>query len=618
MPCPSFIFYTLNSNLSYSNSIIFQIPPGVWEIFNNREICCGVHAPFSSTCKTKGPNNPNRPTLEPTIALPSAPDTDEVALKFDLNGLPDDMNLIKLKANVLEALKIILAQLKERVPNLRVTEVSESSCNERRRLDQQLRQLRMEERKLRSASICYTVEVMNNDNGRDNEKLIVSEARESSDLILDRIRTKLNYVNVGMGIGNENGNGSGSANGGSNAGNTATMSNTNEGGGLPSWGIALIVIVLLIVFCCIGYCIYVSVRNNKDERYTTDVLFNNPVPVHQSQFKPVPPHHQPSFAHRGSQALRQSFARRRHRSAGVRDRPRRRDDGRRRRSTGNVNRYGSLRSSFSVMSSRVHRPRRSRGDRPKKDNDVPAISLSNPEDPRFSADEFTVNTYTTNKKSVQEPPMNAMVLYEPNYEKPDPEGETAGNVILALTNGEDNTRSEEPDAKPKLEPEEVLLIESAPLDRPRRSGRNSSRTSSPDPEEHFDGVFIEPQQVLYGANNDDDNGDEYVFRPSQPQMYAPQRTSKKEELDESFSFATEDPEEAERRRAKKSRKKKKKKEMKRGSSSSSRRRYEESRRRSSSTPESFERERAKAHRNYSGVESFASVGSIELESKASA
>ncbi|KAL7495304.1 hypothetical protein ACHAWT_006630, partial [Skeletonema menzelii] len=175
---------------------------------------------------------------------------------------------------------------------------------------------------------------------------------------------------------------------------------------------------------------------------------------------------------------------------------------------------------------------------------------------------------------------------------------TAGAVVLALTNGENNTRPEEPNTKPKLEPEEVLLIESAPLDRSRRSRRHT-----PDPSDHFDDVFVEPQQVLYGANEDDDE-DEYVYRP--------QRTTKRsDELEESLSFATEDPEEEERRRAKKSRKKKKK----RGSSSNSRKRYE--RRRSSSTPESSDRQ--KAHRAHSGVESVGTdVGSMDLESKASA
>jgi hypothetical protein len=211
-----------------------------------------------------------------------------------------------------------------------------------------------------------------------------------------------------------------------------------------------------------------------------------------------------------------------------------------------------------------------------------------------------VNTYTTKKKCAQDPPMNAMVLYEPNYAKPDPEGETAGAIVLALTNGEDNNKRNvpmEPNMKQKLEPEE-LDIESAP-------------SQIPDPSVP---PFVEPQPVLYGRSVDGDDEDEYDgygFRLSQPQIYAPKRMNKKEDFEESLSFATQDPEEEEeeeeRRWAKKSRKKKKKN---RGSSSHSRKRYAES-------DSSIEVDKSYMKKD-SGVESNSDVGSIDLESRASA
>eukprot|EP00986_Skeletonema_menzelii_P011769 scaffold6178_cov143-Skeletonema_menzelii.AAC.3 len=451
------------------------IPAGVWSIYNTREICCGVHAPFSSVCNQKGPNGP----------------------VYDPN-----------KSN------------------------------------------------------------NNPDNSLINEPSF------------------------------ETGSGGSNANVGSNP---PLISNTNGNpadgeSGLPGWAIALIVIPLLILICCIGYCIFVR-NDDKEEKGVVNILFNNPVhptdnkrrkvnPSQSQNGSSPPPRRRRSFAQRGGQALRQSFARRTNRSSNVRDRPRRRDDGRSRRSS--FSRYDSLRSSFTGMTSRVHRPRRSRGDRSRRHGDDPSINLSNPQDPRSSTDEFTVNTYTTNKKSPQEPPMNAMVLYEPNYAKPDPEGSTAGAVVLALTNGENNTRSEEPNTKPKLEPEET---------------------------------FAEPQQVLCGRSGDDSNDedeyDSFEFRHSQPQFYAPKRANKtSEEVEESLSFATEDPEEEERRRAKKSRKKKKKAKRE-GDRSNSRKRYEES---------DFTLEIERSERdNYiymkkdSGVKSIDSdVGSIELESQASA
>ena len=148
-----------------------------------------------------------------------------------------------------------------------------------------------------------------------------------------------------------------------------------------------------------------------------------------------------------------------------------------------------------------------------------------------------------------------MVVYEPDYAKPDPEGETAGAIVLALTNGEDSARNYagEPNTKPKLEPEE-MLSEAAPL-RSRRRGRNSSRTPTPDPSVDIDDDYTEPPQVLYGssgdASDDEDEYDQYGFRSGQPQKYAPKHQNKRsKELEESFSFATEDPED-ERRQARK-------------------------------------------------------------------
>mmetsp|Transcript_7231 Transcript_7231/g.11027 ORF Transcript_7231/g.11027 Transcript_7231/m.11027 type:complete len:687 (+) Transcript_7231:204-2264(+) len=591
-----------------------KVPPGVWAIYNTRAICCGVHSPFSTVCNLKGPNPPNNiPSSEPTIALQMP--NEKVTLKFDLNGLPNDFDMTKVKANVLTGLKIILSQLKVREPGLQISGINERSCNGRRLIQQrQLRMVMVERELLTDASICYTVEVENRDSGQDYEALLVTEARASSDVVLDEIRTKLNYVNVGMNTGGENGNGSdgssGSSGSNSNGGsNPTTMNNGNggsgDGGGLPGWAVALIVILFLVLSCCIGYCIFASVRNSKDEKGDINILFNNPVrPTgnsssrgnhpSRSKYGSAPRRRQRSFVAKGSRALRQSFSRRPNRSRNERDRPRRRDDRRRRRH----NRYGGFRSS---VTDRVRSPRRSRGDRSRRDddNEYPSISLSNPQDPKFSADELTVNTYTTNKKIEQDPPMNALVVYEPDYAKPDPDGETAGAVVLALTNGEDSTRNYAggPITKPKLEPEEIL------------STATPRETSDPS---------VAPQPVLYGvsgdASDDEEEYDQYGFRRDQPQIYAPKRQNKRsEELEDSLSFATEDPED-ERRRARKSRKKKKKKAKGRGDSSHSSKRYEES---NYFTPESSERE--KAYRQYSGVDSVESeVGSIELESRASA
>ena len=435
------------SHQTFALLYIDQVPAGVWSIYNTREICCGVHAPFSSTCETIGPNGP-------------------------VSSSNDDL--------------------------------------------------------------------------------------ETDSAIIDRPQSAFETSSA------------------SSTSNTAIMSYTN---GQPGWAIALMILIPLVLFCCIGYCIFV--RDNDQEEKDVVVKRTN-------------------------------------RSSDVRGRPRRHDDGKSLRCS--RSRYDSFHSSlFTGRTSRARYPRRSRDERPRKDdNDGPSISLSNPQDPRFSADEFTVHTYTTMKKTAQDPQMTAIVLHEPNYEKPDPEGETtAGAIALALTNGDDKIRSVEPDMKPKLEPEESDT-------KPAPSQKAGPFVSS------F--VKVKAQKRVPGRrrtvdtstsdNEDDNDNGSYGFRFSQPHIYAPTRKNKvSEELKGSFvTFATKGPNEEGLARVKKSIKKKKKKKKRDSSSSSnsssnSRKRFEESRRLSSLTLLSFEeRERAKEHRTYSGgVESSRSIGSIELE-----
>mmetsp|Transcript_17330 Transcript_17330/g.27165 ORF Transcript_17330/g.27165 Transcript_17330/m.27165 type:complete len:709 (+) Transcript_17330:76-2202(+) len=617
-----------------------QVPAGVWEIFNTREICCGKHAPFSTVCKTKGPNgavfDPNKDPNSPAMA----PIVQEVILKFVLDGLPTDADITRVKETSQSGLETILLQLMERTPDLQVDQISERVCSGRR-LDEH-RQIRMTERELRDTSICYVVDVIDSGKGQDYEKILVSETKSSADVVLDEIRTKLNYQNVGINldeIGSENvksGSGGSSVSGGSSGGGTggsfggsnpATMSNGVPESSFPGWAIALIVVLLLMLSCCIGYCILASARNGRGEKGDVNVLFNLPDDNNSRRGNPSrsqngstrPPRRQRSFAQRGTQAIRQSFARRNHRSGNPRDsrrrrddessrrrddRSRRHDDGSRRRRS----RYENFRSSFTGMSSRVHRPRPSRGDRSMRgDTDGPSITLAYPQDPKFGKDDFTVNTYTTNKIIPQDPPLNALVLYDPAYAKPDPEGETASNLPL-LTNGEElRNFSQQPDTKPQLEPEEIHTA-TATVAVPRQV--------LPDPSV---AAFAEPQPVLYGKSGDDSSDDEdeydsYGFRKSS-RIYAPQRQNKHpDELEDSMSFATEDPDEP-KRRVRKSRKKKKTK--RRAHSSESRKRLEESD--YSLDIEQSARSKAYSKRD-SGVESVASGGddSYDLDSRASA
>ena len=328
----------------------------------------------------------------------------------------------------------------------------------------------------------------------------------------------------------------------SSTSNTAILSYT---AGFPAWAVVLTVIPSLVLFCFIGYCIFVGYYDQEEKEF---VFFSN----------------HPSF-----------------------DEPT------------NCSSDGSFCSSVTGTTSS------STG--------------------RTSRALYPVNICTTIKKTAQDPQkMTEMVLTEPNYENPDPEGETTtGAIAQALKNGEDKSkiRSVEPDTKPKieLEPEEAAIIKEAP-------GQKAGPSVS---------SFVKAQRVLYGKlvdvdtgtsddDDDKDDNDSYEFESNLPHTYAPTptRKNKMSELKGSFvSVATKGPNEEENTRAQMSGKKEKltKRDSSSSSSSNWRKGKKEFRRLSSMTLTSLqERERSKLHRNYSGVESRSgSVGSIELESNAS-
>lgn len=152
--------------------------------------------------------NTPRPTKTPTISMPLVPDTEDVTLKFALTGLPNDVDITKLKENVLDAIKIILAKLMKRVPSMsmQISQINERVCRGRRLLRQRStvynneqpipsrhnEQLKSKsvgvERKLKDVSVCYVIEIVNDDSGEDYEPLIVTEVRDSYEVILDEIR----------------------------------------------------------------------------------------------------------------------------------------------------------------------------------------------------------------------------------------------------------------------------------------------------------------------------------------------------------------------------------------------------------------------------------------------
>jgi hypothetical protein len=431
------------------------------------------------------------------------------------------------------------------------------------------------------------------------------------------------------GNGGTNGDGSNPAVSSTNGG--ADGLNTNgTSGGLPVWGVALIVILLILLSCCVGYCIFAAVRKKRDKDEAVNILINNRSARaaaskrpsnRRSQYASAPPSRRRSFTARSRQALRASFSRNQHMS----DRPQSYGDRRRRRPSRYNEARSALRSSFTDVTGR-----KCRND---DNSEFPSISLSKPQDPKFDADAFTVNTYKTAKRNAQDPPMNALTMpgYEPDYTKPDPDGEMAGSLLL-LTNGGDNTRryAEEPNTKPKLEPEPTLLIEAAPLERSQRSRRSgrSSRSESPSIFGPSIAGTVDPSVESEGGSNEveednEDKYDQYGFRLSQPQIYVPKRLNKNaEELEETLTYTTTEPKEGGRRKSKKKKKRKHKKSKellyddRRSSSGSSSRR-----RKSSDTDQSSDNHKQTSNLQRlrsSGVDSVGSeVDSIDFESSRS-
>lgn len=442
------------------------------------------------------------------------------------------------------------------------------------------------------------------------------------------------------GNGGTNGDGANPAVSSTNGGASGAITNGTSGG-LPVWGVALIVILLLLLSCCVGYCIFAAVRKKRDKDEAVNILINNRSARaaaskrpsnRRSQYASAPPSRRRSFTARSRQAL--SFSRNQHMS----DRPRRDFDRRRRRPSRYNEARSALRSSLTDVTDRVsRRSRRPRKRRNYDNSEFPSILLSKPQDPKFDADAFTINTYKTAKRDAQDPPMNALTMpgYEPDYTKPDPDGETAGSLLL-LTNGDDNTRryAEDPNTKPKLEPEgqtePTLYIEAAPLERSQRSRRSgrSSRSESPSIFGPSVSGTVDPSVESEGGSNEveednEDEYDQYGFRLSQPQIYVPKRLNKNaEELEETLTYTTKEPNEDGRRKSKKKKKKrhKKSKELlyddRRSSSGSSSRR-----RRSSATDQSSGNHKQTSNLQRlrsTGVDSIESeVGSIDFESSRS-
>eukprot|EP00579_Thalassiosira_antarctica_P009147 CAMPEP_0201901826 /NCGR_PEP_ID=MMETSP0902-20130614/54634_1 /ASSEMBLY_ACC=CAM_ASM_000551 /TAXON_ID=420261 /ORGANISM="Thalassiosira antarctica, Strain CCMP982" /LENGTH=679 /DNA_ID=CAMNT_0048435801 /DNA_START=52 /DNA_END=2092 /DNA_ORIENTATION=- len=238
-----------------------DVPLGLWEIYSTRKACCNTNFAYSEYCDIK--TGSTGPTKHPTIIAPDDDDFEVVPIKFDVAGLPDSISMRDLKDEMKTVLKRILLRLADRIPGLRITEIEEKVVLNRNLL-KALRSLK------RDVTLYFNVHVVRDDDKKFGP-LIIAELRDSYSEVLDQIQTfsdtkyfggdlNLNFCTSQSGkyelcvkeifnptapsspVVSQNDSGGGSGEGGDD--------------GLPGWGIALIIIAVLLLLACLGYIIF--------------------------------------------------------------------------------------------------------------------------------------------------------------------------------------------------------------------------------------------------------------------------------------------------------------------------------------------------------------------------
>lgn len=157
-----------------------QVPEGIWDIWSTREACCKKNFANSKTCDIQLSGNVESPTRYPTITPPKDDNYEIIPLKFDVLGLPRDISMGELKAEMKTVLRRILIRLSERIAGLKVTDIKERVVVNRN-LEKALRALQ------RDVTLYYNVYVVRDDD-RDFGPLIINEIRDSYDEVLDQIQ----------------------------------------------------------------------------------------------------------------------------------------------------------------------------------------------------------------------------------------------------------------------------------------------------------------------------------------------------------------------------------------------------------------------------------------------
>ena len=174
------------------------MPSGTWDIYSTRRECCSQSYPalLSSQLNRICDVNPGEevasqpPTKFPTISNEN--DKFEVVpLRFDIRGLPDDVDMASLRETVEVVLKRILIRLSERIEGLKISDVEERivrGLRMKRALQSSLQSLRHHQRVLeKDVTLYYNIYVVRDDD-RKYGPIIIDEMRERYSEVVDQIQ----------------------------------------------------------------------------------------------------------------------------------------------------------------------------------------------------------------------------------------------------------------------------------------------------------------------------------------------------------------------------------------------------------------------------------------------
>ena len=174
-----------------------QVPSGTWDIYSTRRECCTDSYPLlvGSQLNRICDVNPGEevasapPTKYPTISN-EGDKFEVVPLRFDIRGLPDDIDMASLRTEMEIALKRILIRLSERIEGLKISDVEERIVprNMKRVLQlSSLQSLRHQRVLEKDVKLFYNIYVV-----RDDDKsfgpIIIDEMRERYSEVVDQIQ----------------------------------------------------------------------------------------------------------------------------------------------------------------------------------------------------------------------------------------------------------------------------------------------------------------------------------------------------------------------------------------------------------------------------------------------